>query len=154
MPADSQAFVSEWKGKSLDGTRLVVFLGLYFKAFRGSGLVEQVRDGTTLRVRLFMPDGAHQMVNITLAGVKSPRVASKQGESSEPWGEEVSSFRIKGMTLIYQFPGQILYGITFVATARKGRHFVTAKCDYNPIPVWQHDGYRFHRYRFVPTCCN
>jgi len=99
MPADSQAFVSEWKGKSLDGTRLIDFLKLYFEAFRGSGLVEQVRDGTTLRVRLFMPDGDHQMVNITLAGVKSPRTATKQGESSEPWGEEVGSFRIVWVTI-------------------------------------------------------
>ncbi|CAA7259116.1 unnamed protein product [Cyclocybe aegerita] len=74
MPTDSQAFVTEWKGKPLDA------------------LVEQVRDGTTLRVRLFMPDGEHQMANITLAGVKSPRASTKQGESSEPWGEEAKFF--------------------------------------------------------------
>ena len=54
-------------------------------------LVEQVRDGTTLRIRLFMPDGEHQMVNIALAGVRSARVASKQGEASEPWSEEVGA---------------------------------------------------------------
>src|SRR5260221_230973 len=54
-----------------------------------TGLVEQVKDGTTLRVRLFMPEGDHQMVNITLAGVKSPRASTRQGESSEPLGEEV-----------------------------------------------------------------
>jgi len=53
-------------------------------------LVEQVRDGTTLRVRLLMPDGEHQMINIALAGVRSAR-ASTKGEPSEPWGEEVSS---------------------------------------------------------------
>ncbi|KAJ3516427.1 hypothetical protein NLJ89_g1138 [Agrocybe chaxingu] len=74
MPTDSQTFVTEWKGKPLDA------------------LVEQVRDGTTLRVRLFMPDGEHQMANITLAGVKSPRASTKQGESSEPWGEEAKFF--------------------------------------------------------------
>lgn len=51
--------------------------------------MEQVRDGTTLRARLFMPDGEHQIVNIALAGVRSARVSSKQGETSEPWGEEV-----------------------------------------------------------------
>ena len=56
-------------------------------------LVESVRDGTTLRVRLFMPDGEHQFVNITLAGARSPRVASKQGETSEPSGDEVSRYR-------------------------------------------------------------
>ncbi|KAF7315577.1 Transcriptional factor [Mycena indigotica] len=74
MPVDSQAFVSEWKGKSLDA------------------IVEQVRDGSTLRVRLLMPDGEHQIVNIALAGVRSARAASKQGEASEPWGEEARFF--------------------------------------------------------------
>src|SRR6266436_2446914 len=56
-------------------------------------IVESVRDGTTLRVRLFMPDGEHQFVNITLAGARSPRTASKQGETSEPFGDEVSRYR-------------------------------------------------------------
>ncbi|KAJ6587021.1 hypothetical protein DFH09DRAFT_1430137 [Mycena vulgaris] len=74
MPADSQAFVSEWKGKPLDA------------------IVEQVRDGTTLRVRLLMPDGEHQIVNIALAGVRSARASSKQGEPSETWGEEAKFF--------------------------------------------------------------
>lgn len=54
-----------------------------------SAIVEAVRDGSTLRVRLLMPEGEHQFVNIALAGVKSARAASKQGEPSEPWGEEV-----------------------------------------------------------------
>ena len=37
-----------------------------------------------------MPDGEHQFVNITLAGARSPRAGSKQGETSEPFGDEVS----------------------------------------------------------------
>ncbi|KII92084.1 hypothetical protein PLICRDRAFT_50514 [Plicaturopsis crispa FD-325 SS-3] len=74
MPTDSQAFVSEWKGKSIDA------------------IVEQVRDGSTLRVRLLMPDGEHQFANIALAGVRSARASSKQGEPSEPWGEEAKFF--------------------------------------------------------------
>ncbi|KAG5730041.1 hypothetical protein E4T56_gene5842, partial [Termitomyces sp. T112] len=74
MPEDSQAFITEWKGKSLDA------------------IVEYVRDGTTLRVRLLMPDGEHQIVNIALAGVRSPRASTKQGEPSEPWGEEAKFF--------------------------------------------------------------
>ena len=61
-------------------------------------LVESVRDGTTLRVRLFMPDGEHQFVNITLAGARSPRVASKQGETSEPYGDEVSRYGFPTIT--------------------------------------------------------
>ena len=55
--------------------------------------MEQVRDGSTLRVRLFMPDGEHQIVNIALAGVRSARTSSKQGEPSEPWSEEVRATR-------------------------------------------------------------
>ncbi|KAG6849990.1 hypothetical protein H0H93_002780 [Arthromyces matolae] len=74
MPEDSQAFVAEWKGKPLDA------------------IVEYVRDGTTLRARLLMPDGEHQVVNIALAGVRSPRASTKQGEPSEAWGEEAKFF--------------------------------------------------------------
>ena len=55
-------------------------------------IVESVRDATTLRVRLFMPDGEHQFVNITLAGARSPRAASRQGETSEPFGDEVCPY--------------------------------------------------------------
>ncbi|KAF9060106.1 transcription factor [Rhodocollybia butyracea] len=74
MPTDSQAFLSEYKGKSLDA------------------IVEQVRDGTTLRVRLLLPEGDHQVVNIALAGVRAARASTKQGEPSEPWGEEAKFF--------------------------------------------------------------
>jgi len=71
MPEDSQAFMTEWRGKSLDA------------------IVEQVRDGSTVRVRLLMPDGDHQYANIALGGVRSPRLASKPGETSEDFAEEV-----------------------------------------------------------------
>ncbi|KAI0365623.1 transcription factor [Pilatotrama ljubarskyi] len=74
MPTDSQGFITEWKGRPIDG------------------LVEQVKDGSTLRIRLLMPDGEHQFVNIALAGVRCPRVASKPGETSEQWGEEAKFF--------------------------------------------------------------
>ncbi|OBZ67115.1 Nuclease domain-containing protein 1 [Grifola frondosa] len=74
MPTDSQAFIAEWKGHLLDG------------------IVEQVKDGSTLRIRLLMPDGEHQFVNIALAGVRCARVSGKQGESSEPWAEEAKFF--------------------------------------------------------------
>ncbi|KAI0958387.1 hypothetical protein AcV7_004220 [Taiwanofungus camphoratus] len=74
MPTDSHGFISEWKGQSLDA------------------IVEQVKDGSTLRVRLLMPDGEHQFINLALAGVRCARAASKQGEPSEPWGEEARFF--------------------------------------------------------------
>ncbi|KAI0633336.1 transcription factor [Trametes polyzona] len=74
MPTDSQGFITEWKGRPIDG------------------LVEQVKDGSTLRIRLILPDGDHQFVNIALAGVRCARVAAKPGETSEPWGEEAKFF--------------------------------------------------------------
>ncbi|ETW80350.1 hypothetical protein HETIRDRAFT_384869 [Heterobasidion irregulare TC 32-1] len=74
MPLDSQSYITEWKGKPLDA------------------IVEAVRDGTTFRVRLMMPEGEHQFVNVALAGVRSARAASKQGEPSEQWGEEAKFF--------------------------------------------------------------
>ncbi|KAG7098664.1 hypothetical protein E1B28_000580 [Marasmius oreades] len=74
MPVDSQAFLTEWKGKTIDA------------------IVEQVRDGSTLRVRLLLPEGDQQMVNIALAGVRSAKASSKQGETAEPWGEEAKFF--------------------------------------------------------------
>lgn len=78
MPADSQAFLNEYKGQELDA------------------IVEQVRDGSSIRVRLLLEDGSHQFVNLALAGVKSPKAFSgRDGESngtSEEWGEEAKFF--------------------------------------------------------------
>ena len=48
-----------------------------------------------------MPEGDHQFVNITLAGVRSPRVASKPDETSEPFGEEVRSTYRHGASLLF-----------------------------------------------------
>ena len=72
-------------------------------------IVEQVRDGTQLRVRLILDDHTHQFVNLVsptslsmshvgllrqvIAGAKSPRASSgREGDpgSAEPFGEEVS----------------------------------------------------------------
>ncbi|KAH9915674.1 transcription factor [Fomitopsis serialis] len=74
MPTDSQGFISEWKGRPIDA------------------ILEQVKDGSTVRVRLLMPEGDHQFANIAMAGVRCARVASKPGETSEPWGEEAKFF--------------------------------------------------------------
>lgn len=57
-----------------------------------------MRDGTTLRVRLFLPENIHQMANVALAGVRSAKAASRQGEVAEPWGEEVSHIYLLGST--------------------------------------------------------
>ena len=68
-------------------------------------IVEQVKDGTTLRVRLLMPDGDHQIVNIALAGVRSARASTKQGEPSDLWGEEVGTITVFSNCYIYLFLG-------------------------------------------------
>ncbi|KZV69559.1 transcription factor [Peniophora sp. CONT] len=74
MPTDSQTFMTEWKGKTLDS------------------IIEQVKDGSTFRVRLLMPEGEHQWINLALAGVRAPRAAAKTGDSSEPFGDEAKFF--------------------------------------------------------------
>lgn len=74
MPADAHAFINEHKGKDI------------------SAIVEQVRDGTQLRVRLLLDDTHHQFVNLVVAGAKSPRAAGRDGDSAEPWGEEAKFF--------------------------------------------------------------
>ncbi|KAG8747170.1 hypothetical protein FRC10_002219 [Ceratobasidium sp. 414] len=74
MPVDSAAFINEWKGKTIDG------------------IVEQVRDGSTIRIRLLMPEDQHQFANISLAGVRCPRAGGRDGEAAEEWGEEAKFF--------------------------------------------------------------
>lgn len=39
-----------------------------------------------------MPDGEHQIVNLSLAGVRCARSSGKPGETAEPWGDEVSLY--------------------------------------------------------------
>lgn len=56
------------------------------------GIVESVRDGSTVRVRLLMPSGDHQFVNVALAGVRCPRASGKPGETAEQWGDEARYF--------------------------------------------------------------
>ncbi|KAL4074142.1 hypothetical protein J3A83DRAFT_4400199 [Scleroderma citrinum] len=132
MPANSAAFVSEWKGKSLDA------------------LVESVRDGSTLRVRLFMPDGEHQMVNITLAGVRCSRIASKPGETSEPWAEEV---RVPVTLLVPQFksldnsPGKILHRMASTPADCPRSYPIITKFYRHTVPNWCQPG-------SAPYCIN
>lgn len=74
MPEDTAAFLAQWKGKQLES------------------IVEQVRDGSMLRVRLLLSPKHHQMVNLSLAAIKAPRVAGGPTDSSEPFGEEAKFF--------------------------------------------------------------
>ena len=53
------------------------------------GIVEQVRDGSTLRIRLLLPNNVYQLVNTSMAGIRCAKAVGKDGEPAEPWGEEV-----------------------------------------------------------------
>ncbi|KAJ2780843.1 hypothetical protein H4R18_003212 [Coemansia javaensis] len=69
---DARKFLDQHKGRELRAT------------------VEQVRDATTLRVMLHLPD-AHQLVTLLMAGVKGPVVRTNvpgQPDHVEPFGEE------------------------------------------------------------------
>lgn len=78
MPSDSAAFLAEQKGREIDA------------------VVEQVKDGSMMRVRLFLTPRHHQFINLSLAGVKAPRIAGAGGpgsnEPSEPMAEEARFF--------------------------------------------------------------
>ncbi|SPC67296.1 related to transcriptional coactivator p100 [Ustilago sp. UG-2017b] len=78
MPEDTAVFLAEWKGKPIES------------------IVEQVRDGSMLRVRLLLSSTHQQMINLSLAGIKAPRVTGGGGASptdaSEPLGEEAKFF--------------------------------------------------------------
>lgn len=58
-------------------------------------IVEQVRDGSTFRVLLHLPDGSQQMITLLLSGVKAPackRDNAAPEDKSEPFGEEAKYF--------------------------------------------------------------
>ncbi|KAH8916110.1 transcription factor [Atractiella rhizophila] len=58
MPSDPAAFLTTHKGTNIDA------------------LVESVQSGSTLRVRLLLSPTSHQLINLTLAGIRTPRAKS------------------------------------------------------------------------------
>jgi hypothetical protein len=122
MPVDSQAFIDQYKGQDIDGKPECLAVSTTaakdtveqdLTSIRILAIVEQVRDGSSIRVRLLLDDDSHQFINLVsstgrahrgvkaestifcqaLAGVKSPKAMSgRDGETnapSEEWGEEV-----------------------------------------------------------------
>lgn len=75
---DAVSFLSEWRGQQIDS------------------VVEQVRDGSMLRVRLLLSPNHHQIISLSLAGVKAPKLATAGGanthEANEPYAEEARFF--------------------------------------------------------------
>ena len=86
-----------------------------------------------------MPDGEHQFVNITLAGARSPRAASKQGETSEPFGDDVSRYgsptnTASALILSSNHLGEIFHGIAPTSTRSQSTTSFTTYCDRHAIP--------------------
>lgn len=76
---DGHAFLNKYKGTPLDA------------------VIEQVRDGSTFRVLLILPDGTQQIINLNLSGIKAPgckrdNAPADDQSVSEPFGEECKFF--------------------------------------------------------------
>ncbi|ORX49885.1 hypothetical protein DM01DRAFT_1308746 [Hesseltinella vesiculosa] len=76
---DPRTFLNAYKGKALDA------------------IIEQVRDASTLRVLLILPDQTQQVVTLFLSGIKAPackrdNAPDQANNTSEPFGEEAKVF--------------------------------------------------------------
>ncbi|KAI7901007.1 uncharacterized protein BX663DRAFT_515989 [Cokeromyces recurvatus] len=74
---DGHAFLNKYKGKPLDA------------------VIEQVRDGSTFRVLLILPDQTQQFITLHLSGIKAPNCKRDNADDtavSEPFGEECKFF--------------------------------------------------------------
>ena len=103
-----------------------------------------------------MPDGDHQVINITLAGVRAPRTSTKQGEASEPWGEEVRPLDLLLMRRVDKTAakGKILYRVAFASTLSPRSAAVPADIDGHSFPnhcqrISASNCKRLHWFRFV-----
>ena len=119
-------------------------------------------------MRLLLPEGDHQFVNVAMAGVRTPRPSTKQGEPSEQWGEEVTYtyfiVSFYGM-LIYDIlgVGQILYRVEATSTTRSSnaslpttiyRHSIPSRCIKYSSPSNVPDRQRYVlRSPFLPKNC-
>ncbi|ORY95214.1 hypothetical protein BCR43DRAFT_458884 [Syncephalastrum racemosum] len=72
---DARQFLNKYKGQSLDA------------------VIEQVRDASTFRVLVTLPDKSHQYLNLMLSGVKAPAAKRDNSDApAEPFGEEAKYF--------------------------------------------------------------
>lgn len=72
--SDPQQLLQDWKGKDIPA------------------IVESVRDGSTLRVRLLISASEHKIVNLAIGGIKAPRMGGGGEIGGEPWAEESKYF--------------------------------------------------------------
>lgn len=94
-----------------------------FRADTRAAIVEQVRDGTLLRVRLLLDEHTHQFINLQIAGAKSPRASNgRDGDTSgaEPLGEDVSERRVWTWSLSLTLLGEVLCRGQTAAAADQG----------------------------------
>lgn len=130
----------------------------------GTAIVENVRDGSTVRVRLLLSDSEHQFVNVAMAGVRTPRTSTRQGEPAEQWGEEVNlhisyfiPFR-KALTFfsISWGVGQVIYRVEVTSSQAPCDAPVLTAIDCYPIPsrfnqrAYPSDDLHWQRYVYFP----
>lgn len=86
-------------------------------------VIEQVRDASTFRVLLTLPDKSQLMITLLLTGIKAPACKRDNGpEVSEPFGEEAKFFvetRLlqRGVKVVLEGVGQS-GGQNFVGTVK------------------------------------
>ncbi|KAF7729367.1 hypothetical protein EC973_004624 [Apophysomyces ossiformis] len=76
---DARTFLNQYKGKPLDA------------------IIEQVRDASTYRILVHLPDKSQQVLTLFLSGIKAPackrdNAPADQTNLSEPFGEEAKYF--------------------------------------------------------------
>ncbi|KAF9581536.1 hypothetical protein BGW38_001413, partial [Lunasporangiospora selenospora] len=77
LEEDAESFLGKYKGKQL------------------TAIVETIRDGSTVRVCLLLPDGTHQYTTLLISGIRAPAI--RQGipnteDVVEPFAEEAKFF--------------------------------------------------------------
>lgn len=74
MPEDPAAFLSQHKGNPIDA------------------IIEAVPNGSTVRARLLVSPTEHQVISLSLAGLRAPRASNNVGENGEENGDAARFF--------------------------------------------------------------
>ena len=74
MPEDPAAFLSQHKGRPIEA------------------VIEAVPNGSTVRARLLVSPTEHQVISLSIAGLRAPRASNNAGESGEENGDAARFF--------------------------------------------------------------
>ena len=109
---DARAFVNKYKGQPLDGINYYYYSRIlciyiyddmklkneicycFYWDFFCLATIEQIRDASTYRVLLTLPDKSQQYITLLLTGIKAPACKRDNAPESvsEPFGEEGKFF--------------------------------------------------------------